>query len=125
MNHLEAARLYHARAESSPAERSRWLTLARRHYARSQALDDQLPETPAMLGATYLLDGEQASRGLRHVAAAARLMPASLDIELLRARLEARRGGRAAARLLAADVLSRGHDPARERAARELLDSLH
>ena len=38
--------------------------LARRHYARSQELDDSLPEAYAMYGATFLLEGEEAERGL-------------------------------------------------------------
>ena len=74
--------------------------------------------------ATYLIEGEDAGLGLPLVTRAYRMLPGSLEIQLIFAKLEAKRGKRSPARLHASDVASRGHGLDIEDEANELIESL-
>jgi tetratricopeptide (TPR) repeat protein len=119
---LDAGAHYHARArETGDAEaRAQLAALARRHYARSRKLDDSLPEAYAMYGATFLLEGEETQRGLEPLEHASRMLPSSVEIKLLLARLYARLGRSMAARSLALAVYSRTHSEATRAEAQEI-----
>jgi tetratricopeptide (TPR) repeat protein len=120
---LDVGAYYHSRAgEAGNAEtRAQLVALARRHYARSSELDDSLPEAHAMYGATFLLEDEEAERGLEALERANRLLPASLEIKLLLAQLYARLRRFEEARDLAVAVLSHTHSEVTRGAAQELL----
>lgn len=121
---LEAARIYHALGEERVEARAAYLGEARRHYTRAAELDPNVPATRADHAATYLLDGEDARQGLPLITAAYRQLPGSLEIQLLFAQLEAKRGKRSPALLHASDVASRGHGLPIADDAQQLLDSL-
>jgi tetratricopeptide (TPR) repeat protein len=106
--HLARANALSAAARvSTDPERARLVGLARGAYERSLILADTIPETHAMLAASYLIDGQDVADGVVHVNRASALLPASLDIQLMRARLELRRGNSGIARAIAIQVLSR------------------
>jgi tetratricopeptide (TPR) repeat protein len=121
-NHLDVGAHYHERAaEARDAEaRAQLAALARSHYARSWEIDDSLPEAYAMYGATFLLEGEETQRGLEPLEHASRMLPSSLEIKLLLARLYARLGRPLAARSLALAVSSRTHSEALRAEAQEI-----
>ncbi|MBW1685603.1 MAG: hypothetical protein JRS35_11170, partial [Deltaproteobacteria bacterium] len=114
LNQLDVGAYYHARArETGDAEaRAQLAALARRHYARSRKLDDSLPEAYAMYGATFLLEGEETERGVKPLEHASQMLPSSLEIKLLLARLYSRLGRSMKARNLALAIYSRTHSEA-------------
>jgi len=122
LNQLDVGAYYHARArETGDAEaRAQLAALARRHFARSRELDDSLLEAYAMYGATFLLEGEETQRGLEPLEHASQMLPSSLEIKLLLARLYARLGRSMAARSLALAVYSRTHSEATRAEAQEI-----
>jgi len=77
-----------------------------------------------MLGASYLLPGEDAVLGVAPLETAARLLPGSLEVELLQARIEATLGHRGLARVQASDVLSRSGSRRLQEEAQQFLGSL-
>jgi tetratricopeptide (TPR) repeat protein len=127
LNQLDAGAHYYARARQAPnAEaRAQLAQLARSHYARSQELDDSLPEAYAMYGATFLLDGEETQRGLEPLEHASQMLPSSMEIKLLLARLYARLGRSIAARSLAVAISSRTHSEAIRADAQQILAEGH
>jgi tetratricopeptide (TPR) repeat protein len=116
--------LARAGAASDSMERGRLIELARERYARSQALRNAIPETHSMLAVSYLIEGRDAARGIAHSDAALALLPASLEIRLVRARLMLMRGNLHAARIEAIEVLSRGRSRSTLDAARGLLTQI-
>jgi tetratricopeptide (TPR) repeat protein len=111
--------------ESGDAEtRARLAALARRHYARSWELDGSIPEPYARYGATFLLEGEEAERGLDPLERANRMLPSSAEVELLLARLRARLGRPRQARIQALAVLSRTHSRATRNAAQAIVTEI-
>jgi tetratricopeptide (TPR) repeat protein len=120
---LEAGRVFQALAETSTTGRSANLARARRAYGEAARLDPDLAAALALDASSYLMEGEDPAEGLRLVTRAYRILPGSLEIQLLFARLEAARGKRAPARLHAADVASRGHDLDIEDEAVELIEA--
>jgi tetratricopeptide (TPR) repeat protein len=121
---LEAGRVFQALAEASPTDRSANLTRARRAYSEAARLDPELAAALALDASSYLIEGEDPAKGLPLVTQAYRMLPGSLEIQLLFAQLEAARGKRAPARLHAADVASRGHGLHIEDDALELIETL-
>lgn len=123
LTQLDVARFYHAESGAAADGESRALLakLARQHYVRSRALDAFLPETHAGLGATFLLEGQDPAAGLAPAQRARSLLPSSLEVVLLLARLHDALGQRAKARRLALAVLSHAHQSSNLRAAGELL----
>ena len=77
-----------------------------------------------MLGASYLLPGQDPKLGVAPLEAAARLLPGSLQIELLQARLQAALGSPGLASLQAREVFSRSGSRRLQEEAREFLESL-
>jgi len=73
-----------------------------------------------MYGATFLLEGEETQRGLEPLEHASQMLPSSLEIKLLLARLYARLGRSMAARSLALAVYSRTHSEATRAEAQEI-----
>jgi len=122
LNQLDVGAYYYDRAaETRNAEaRAQFAALARRHFARSRELDDSLPEAYAMYGATFLLEGEETQRGLEPLEHASQMLPSSVEIKLLLARLYARLGRSMAARSLALAVYSRTHSEATRAEAQEI-----
>jgi len=110
-----------ARETGDAETRARLAALARRHYARSWELDDSLPEPYARYGATFLLEGEEVERGLEPLERANRMLPSSVEVELLLARLHARLGRPRQARIQALAVFSRTHSAATRNAAQALV----
>ncbi len=106
---LAATRITQAAAESGEA-REHYVELARDPLEHSLALDPASAEAHAMWAETSLLLGRDLDGGLEHAAAARAVRPASLELELLEARVRAKRGEIGAARDAAIDVASRTHD---------------
>ena len=105
-------------------ERSSLLRAAREHLRAAHALRPSSADPLLELARTHLVDGEDLAAALELAESAAMRRPGSLEIDLVRARLEAKRGRRTAARLLAQEVASRsGWAPLRQQ-ARELLEAL-
>jgi tetratricopeptide (TPR) repeat protein len=123
---LEVGGYYHTRAghTADAVTRSQLLELARGHYARSIALDTSLAEPHAVLGATYLLDGEDATLGLEPLLRAQQLLPGSLEIELLLANLKVKLGLTVEGRDRALRVFSRTHSDDLASGAKGIMDAI-
>jgi tetratricopeptide (TPR) repeat protein len=119
---LDVGAYYHtlARHSADPSERTRLLEDARRHYRRSLEADELRADARARLGETFLLEGEDAARGLAWVESARKLRPDSLEIALLYARLQQKLGQREAALETSIAVLNRTHSRDTADAARAL-----
>jgi tetratricopeptide (TPR) repeat protein len=125
-NQLDYAEYLHdlaARAEDGE-ERAQLARAARRHYTRSQKLDPELPETYAMYGASFLIEGEQPERGLETLEHAHALLRSNLDIQLMLARMYMRLDRGTEARELLRTVEAWGHGSGQVDQARELLEEL-
>jgi Tfp pilus assembly protein PilF len=111
LNQLEYAEYLHerAKAEEDPEERVRLVRQARQHYVRSQNLDPDLPETYAMYGASFLVEGEDPERGLDTLEHARAMLRSNLDIQLMLAQLYMKTGRRAEARDLLETVVTWAH----------------
>ncbi len=59
---------------------------ARRHFMRAYQLNPDNPETLAMNGASYLVEGEDAAKGVESLEVAHQLLPSQTQIRLLLAR---------------------------------------
>ncbi len=126
MIHLDYARYLHELADGTQTqdrigERDALIERARRHYVRSWKLDESVPETYAMYGASFLLEGQDAAAGIESLEHAHRLLASNAEIRLLLSQAYAAVGRYGAAREFAASVLGWSHDAeSRDRAA-ELL----
>ncbi|HEU4429313.1 MAG TPA: tetratricopeptide repeat protein, partial [Myxococcota bacterium] len=69
--------------ERDMAQAQAWVVEARRQFARSYQLDDSIPETLAMNGATYLGDPDGAERAIASLEAASDLAPSQPQIKFL------------------------------------------
>lgn len=81
---LDVAEYWHYRAmkTTAAAERKDFFTRARSHYAKARALDGSIPETYAMHGQTFLLQGEY-KKAIELLEEAQRRLPPALDIRLI------------------------------------------
>jgi hypothetical protein len=82
---------WHARKEEDDeVRRSALARRAREFYVKSWKLDDSIPETYARYGATFLLEGQDASKGVKTLEHAYALLPNAIPILiwLARAKLE-------------------------------------
>lgn len=113
-----------ARASQDPGERERLARKAREHYVQSWKLDDQIPETFAGYGGTFLLEGQDASRGRETLEHAHRMLPSSPEIKLLLARLYMKLGRTEAARELALVVATWSHSAQAEAEVQALLEEI-
>jgi len=112
-----------SRAEDA-AERAELIRKARRHYVRSQKLDPGLPETYAMYGSSFLVEGEEPERGLETLEHAHDLLRSDLDIQMMHATLYMRLDRDAEARDLLQTVVTWAHGKGEADAARALLGEL-
>ncbi|MBW2267030.1 MAG: hypothetical protein JRH16_00540 [Deltaproteobacteria bacterium] len=87
--------------KEDPAERAALARRARKHYVRSWKLDDSVPATYASYGSTFLLDGQEAARGLKTLEHAHAMLPTSIPILNWLARVHMQVGSRDEARRLA------------------------
>ena len=72
--------------ETEPARARDLFSAARRHFARSLALDPNNPETLAQQGLSYLLAGDAPDKAVQSLEAARALLPAQAEIRLQLAR---------------------------------------
>ena len=107
--HLEGGRaaLAEARETASPRDQTRLTALAQQRFRKSIDELGTNPEAYALLGSSYLLPGEDPARGVAPLIRAQALLPSSLEIELIRARIELARGEASFAALLARGIASR------------------
>ena len=110
--------------EPDPSRRKQLASQARDHYEASLRDLDTNPGAWARIGASYLIPGQNPERGVAPLERAQRLLPSSLEIELLRARVDAARGQASAARYLATSVASRTLSPTLGREARAFLEEI-
>lgn len=124
-NHLDWAEYLHDRAlESGAAERRELLRDARRAYVRSYRLAPSLPETYAMYGSTFLVDGEAAARGVETLEHAHGLLQSNLGIMLMLARAYVEVDRQAEARDLLKTVIAWSHEDEQVEQARALLTQI-
>src|SRR5262249_25396780 len=80
-----------------------------------------LAEAYAHYGASFLVPGGDAEKAEESLVYARQLLPASQEIVLLLARMQARMGHSTQARELVVSVLSRSHTPAVQQQAEQVL----
>ncbi|HIE55821.1 MAG TPA: tetratricopeptide repeat protein, partial [Chromatiaceae bacterium] len=81
---LDIAEYWHYRAMNADeaTDRKAFLESARSHYVEAWKLDDSMPETYAMYGQTFLMQGQYVT-AIEMLEEAERLLPANLDIRLI------------------------------------------
>jgi Flp pilus assembly protein TadD len=99
-------RWWASREEEDAAARADLARRARKHYVKSWMLDDRVPETYARYGATFLLDGEDAAKGLETLQHAHAMLPASVQIRSALAQVHMKMGDEEVARRLALSAYS-------------------
>jgi FimV-like protein len=109
--------------EADAARRAELLREARRQFMRSYRIDPDNPETLAMNGASYLLPGEDAAKGVQSLEAAHDLLPSHRQIRVLLARAYVAAGEPEKARAHLETLLAWAHAESAEE-IRELLASL-
>jgi len=95
-----------SKEEEDAAARASLARRARKHYVKSWKLDDRVPETYAQYGATFLLEGEDAEKGLETLQRAHELLPASVRIQGALAQVHMKIGHEELARRLALSAYS-------------------
>lgn len=105
------------------ALRSKLARAARKHYVKSWKLDASVPETYAMYGSTYLLDGQDAKKGLQTLKHAKDLLPASHGIRLLLAQLYLKAGDKESARKVALSIAYSTFGEEMDKQVEKLLDA--
>ncbi len=123
---LETAELALARAQAAAgaAERAEAAAAARARFRELLARAPNAAAAELGLARSYLVEGEASAEGRPAIARARSLAPGSLEVDLVEARLAARSGRSAEARLIAAEVWLRSPAATTRAAAREILDSL-
>jgi tetratricopeptide (TPR) repeat protein len=125
-NQLDACALNLRRAleTRNVATRGQLADAARRHCAIASQLDPEQPEAYVRYGASYLLPGQDPKGAEASLEHAQHKLPASLEIQLLLARVKARLGETARAREMVAGVLARTHSPAQAAEAEQVLGAI-
>jgi tetratricopeptide (TPR) repeat protein len=111
------------RADSS-GRRDDLVRRAQEGLRQSLAVDPSRPDTLALLAKTYLIEGQDATRGLEILEQAQAQLPSSLEMLLIRARLNMKLGLGANAHYFATNVHSRTHSREQAAEARALLDEI-
>lgn len=126
LNQLDLGEYWHARAKTAgePTARHEMLVTARRHYKVSHELDDARPETYSVYGATYLLDGEDATKGVETLEYAEHLLASNLQIRIWLAEAYVRVDRDDDARARLETVIAWGHEGPITEKARALLEEL-
>jgi len=121
-----AAHVAFARAQASEAgsEQATWLEHAASHLRRSRELDAANPETHALLADVLAASGVDLKEGFESLAAARRLLPASLELDVVAAALLRASGDADAARLRLTDAISRTESESTDARARAALSEL-
>lgn len=112
--------LTRARQEDDPDARRVQLERARELVLRARDLDERKPEPWAVYGATFLLEGEDPSRGIESLEQALQLLPSSTDVQLMLAETYVGVGRKPEARALLGRILSWSHEGESAQKAREL-----
>lgn len=91
LHHLDFGEfwLQRARSEQDPSERTEYLKLARRQFVTAHDLNENNPETLAVYGSSFLLEGEPVAKGLDTLELAHELLPSNPQIKLRLARIYA------------------------------------
>lgn len=125
MHELDFGEYFHTRAvkEQDPARRTHWIELARKHMQRSLELQPENPEALAMLGDTYVLEGNSVHTGVDKLLLAGSKLPANIDIKMSLAEAYVAAGTPALAVPIARRVYRMAHGGWRDYAA-ELLKKI-
>lgn len=124
---LDMAEYWHdrARATEEEEEQAVYLAKARDHYLIAWKLDESMPETYAMYGESFLIDGKDYNKAIEMLEQAQSLLPSSIQIRLFLAEAyqgdERKDESAAAARSVLA--WTHGESEAAEK-AQEILDGL-
>ena len=113
-----------ARAQKDPATVAADLAEARRHFARSFKLDPNVPETLAMNGETYLIDGTQPAKAVGSLTLAHQMLPSHGGIRYMLAKAHAKNNDTDDAIRLLRSVIAWGHAADSTEEARALLQQL-
>ena len=123
---LDMAEFWHDRAEATEdaEERRTYIKNARKHYVAAWKLDDTMPETYAMYGATFLVDGDRPDKAIEMLQTAEAILPSSITIRVRLAEAYAAVGDNKRAADEARSVLAWSH-PESEAAktANEILEN--
>jgi tetratricopeptide (TPR) repeat protein len=121
LNRLDLGIYYRDRALASedPAERASLAEKARRQLRMSWQLDDSRPEPYSVYGSTFLIEGEDPSRGVAALERAHRMLPSDQEIDLDLARMYVALGQPVRAKQIALEAYSNTRSkPVREEAER-------
>ncbi len=124
---LDLAEYWHSRASitEDPISRMRFLELARIHYVEAWKLDDTMPETYAMYGRTFLMEGKQHDKAIELLEEAEYLLSSDLGIRISLGEAYARAGRTEDAIQIARSVLAWSHgDDGMTKWAQEMLANL-
>jgi tetratricopeptide (TPR) repeat protein len=119
---LDYAEYFYHRAaaavrQQEPERAAEWIVEARRQLARSYKLDDGVPETLAMNGATYLGEAEGAARAVESLEEAYAMLPSQPQIKLLLAQAYAKADRKREAARLIRSLVAWGHTGGSKEAA--------
>ncbi len=121
---LDYAKYWHHRASNpdDTGNRATYLARAREHYVKALKLDDSMPETYALYGWTFVMEGSRYDFAIALLEQAENLLPSSIDVRMMLA--EAYMGADRTADAVAAarSVLAWSHDESdAAKRAREIL----
>ncbi|MGI9287848.1 MAG: tetratricopeptide repeat protein [Pseudomonadales bacterium] len=122
---LDFAEYWHYLAMNTKdaADRKEFLGSARNHYVKAWKLDDSTPETYAMYGQTYLMEGNY-SMAIEMLEEAESLLPSNLDIRLILTEAYAGAGRNEQATEAARSIVAWSHDEAVTKRVQEILAQL-
>ena len=120
---LDLAEFWHDRAESigEGSDASDYLNRAREHYVKAWRMDDSIPETYAMYGQTFQMEGQRFDKAIEMLEKAGSLLPSNLQIRLMLAEAYADAGLREDAVDAAQSVLVWTHSEDAIKKANEIL----
>lgn len=81
---LDVAEYWHDLAEETEdaIERKEYITTARKHYVAAWKIDNTMPETYTMYGATFLMAGENADKAVEMLEQAEAILPSNITIRI-------------------------------------------
>lgn len=123
---LDMAEYWHDRAEAADdaEERKAYIKKARKHYVAAWKLDDTMPETYAMYGATFLIDGDRPDKAVEMLETAEAILPSNMLVRLRLAEAYAAVGDSNKAAEQARSVLAWSHEESEAaRQANEILEA--
>jgi tetratricopeptide (TPR) repeat protein len=124
---LDIAEYWHDRARESEDtdERATYLANARNHYVEAWKLNDSMPETYALYGQTFLLEGEKYDKAIEMLEQAESILPASITVRVMLAEAYVGAGRNDDAVKAARSVLAWSHEESdAANQAREILAEL-